>query len=656
MKRESVGLGAVRTRHMDIRIINKRIDVIAAVISACTGVFILSLCFLGRANIYVTGFFIFFASILYLIFRKKILQSNGISQFRVSNRLKLLNHIVFIASVTGSIWLLWTTLYYRPLIYFVLVAIACGSIAGEALYSEKKEQAWLVLLKIIIVGITVRAGIYYGFPGIHGSDPLFHNAIIQDVFNSGHIPETIIFRYNSYRALPVFHIEAAAVQLITGLTTNNAIFISIGFLQVVVTAILIFLIGQRIADLKMGLLAALAIIMSDSHIAWGVSIIPMTLGFCYFLFILYMILHESETPTLTKALFIIFSGLLILTHTIASVILLTSLIAIFVGMRIYNHLMVADTSGIARYKVPLGYISITLFVVLMIAYWMYNFYGPRASFLEVMVDMFVSTVGMDTQFAGATVATQMNISIFEFTLTRLGYSMFLGGGIIGACTWLSMKERNEHRITLISVVVLLLMLIYSFSAFNLRTILPARWYVFLYAPLSIIFAQGLISVARIMRNNKARVWAGILVMTVLSFSMLTYTSANAEGKLHAEKIGARHAFTESELAALERAVDMSDGHFETDVAYKEQVPYRFGYDIYRNMMAPTEKDIFILSDYSLRCLLIRNRLMERLAQKDAGAIFGESAQITRTEYVDAIGGSGWDLVYDNGNVWIYGIR
>lgn len=639
-----------------IKIINRRIDVIAAVISACIGVYILYLCFLGRANIYVIGFFVFFASILYLIFRKKILQSNGISQFQVSNRLKLLNHIVFIASITGSIWLLWTTLYYRPLIYFVVVAIACGSIAGEALYSEKKGQAWLVLFKIIVVGITVRAGIYYGFPGIYGSDPLFHNAIVEGMFNTGYIPETIVFRYNPYYSLPIFHIEATAVQLITALTTNDAIFVSIGFLQVVVTVILVFLIGQHIANLKIGLLAALAIVISGPHIAWGVSIIPMTLAFVYFLFVLYLILHESETPTLTKALFIIFSGLLILTHTIASFIMLISLIAIFVGMRIYNHLMAADTSRVDRYKVPLGYISITLFAVLMIAYWMYNFISPRESFLELLVNLAVNTMGIDAQFAGATAATPINISIFEFTLTQLGYSILLGGGIIGACTWLSVRERNEHRITLISVVTLLLIFIYSFSAFNLRTILPARWYIFLYAPLSIIFVQGLISVTRIMRNNKARVWVGILVMTILSFSMLTYTSANAESKLYAEKIGARQTFTESELAALERAVEMSDGHFETDLAYKERVLYLFEYDTYQNMRAPTEKDIFLLRDYSLRSLLIRNRLMKRLTQKDAVAIFGESAQITRAEYIDEIGGSGWDLVYDNGNVWIYGIR
>jgi len=651
-----MGSGAVRTRDMGIKIISKRIDVIAAAIAACMGIYSLSLCFLGRGNIYVIGFFVFFAPIIYLIFRKRILQSNGISQFQVSNRLKLVNHIIFIISVTWSIWLLWTTLYYRPLAYFVLVAIACGSIAGEALYLEKKEQAWLVLLKIIIVGITVRAGIYYAFPGISGSDSLFHNAIVQNMFNSGHISETIIFRYNSYQGLPIFHLEATAVELITALTSKGSIFVSIGFLQVVVAAILVFLIGQRLADPKIGLLAALAIIMSDSHTAWGVLIIPMTLGFCYFLFILYLILYESKTPALTKALFILFSGLLILTHTVASVILLTSLIAIFVGMRIYNYLMKGDTSSINRYKVPVGYTSITLFVVLMIGYWMYTQYAPGRLFLEQLIYTFQGAVGIDAEFAGDTGATPINISIFEFTLTRLGYSMLLGGGIIGACTWLSVKERNEHRITLISVVVLLLMLVYSFSVFGLRAILPARWYLFLYVPLSIVFAQGLVNVTRIIRNNKARVGVGILVMTILSFLMLAYTAANAESELFTEKISHRGTFTESEFAALERAVEISNGHFETDSYYTEYVPYLYGYDTYRNMTAPTEKDIFLLRDYSLRSRLIRDRLMKRLTQKNASAIFGESAQVTRAEYIDAIGGNEWDLLYDNGNVWIYMMR
>ena len=638
---------------MDIRLITKRMDIIAALISACVGAFILASCVLGRGNIYVTGFFIFFASIIYLIFRQKIHQSNGIFQLRVGNRLKLLNHIIFIVSITWSIWLLWTSLYHRPLIYFILVAIACGSIVWEILCSEGKQTAWLILLKIIIVGITVRAGMYYEFPGIYGSDPWAHNAIVQSIFNSGYIPAEIIFRPNSYLSLPIFHIEATAVQLVTSLTTYDSIFASIGFIEVALTAILIFLIGQRIVNLKTGLLAALVICISGSHITRGVSIIPMTLGFCYFLVVLYLILREYKAPVLTKVLFIIFSILLILTHTIASVIMLVSLIAIYAGMHIYNHLMTVDAPKINQYKVPIGYTSIIFFAVFMLAYWIYNYYMPGLSFFEQLVYTFVSAMSTDTTLAGATAATPINISIFEFTLTKLGYSMLLGGGIIGACTWLSMKGRNEHKIALIGVTVLLMIFIYSFSSLGLRSILPARWYVFLYAPLSIIFAQGLVSVARIIRNSRAAVFTVVLIIAVLSFVMLTFTPANSEGELYAEKIGHRQALTESEFVALERAADMSDGNFETDSFYKEPVPYLYGYDIYHNMIAPAEKDIFILSDYSLDCRLIRNRLAERLTQKNASVIFGSSKQITRSEYINAIGGSGWDLVYDNGNVWMY---
>ena len=120
------------------------------------------------------------SSFFYLIFRGKISPSKDLPQFPSPNRIRRISHIVFVISISLSIWLLWSNLYYRPPLYFVLILVAASSILLDIFCLEEKGlRAFVPLFKIILLSLSVYGSIYYEFPGINGVDPWWHNNSIQ---------------------------------------------------------------------------------------------------------------------------------------------------------------------------------------------------------------------------------------------------------------------------------------------------------------------------------------------------------------------------------------------------------------------------------------------------------------------------------------------
>lgn len=113
--------------------IKDNLDLIIAAVGVLLGIFIIYLSLAYGIHQYDIGFVIFISSLLYLVFRKKLIESKDTIEFRASKRLILLNNIVFFTSIALSVWLLHSTLYYRPVSYFILIAKACASIALEIL-------------------------------------------------------------------------------------------------------------------------------------------------------------------------------------------------------------------------------------------------------------------------------------------------------------------------------------------------------------------------------------------------------------------------------------------------------------------------------------------------------------------------------------------
>ena len=135
---------------------------------------------------------VFLFSLLYLTFRDRININQSLPSLKTNPNIRKVNHIVFILSLCVSIWILHDNLYFRPMSYFGVSLIAAASIIWEIFYSaDSRTSQALILLKMIILGIIIRAGIYYGFPGIYGVDPWIHNQIVQQTISSGNVVDYV---------------------------------------------------------------------------------------------------------------------------------------------------------------------------------------------------------------------------------------------------------------------------------------------------------------------------------------------------------------------------------------------------------------------------------------------------------------------------------
>jgi hypothetical protein len=138
-------------------------------------------------------------SLLYLLLRNRLPTGVELPELRLGNQIRSLSHIIFIISLSLSIWLLWSNLYYRPPTYFILCLVAAASIVLDvfALSETKRLGTYVVLFKIIALSLSIYAGIHYQFPGIYGITSGFKKRSILGILLEASLSAMTIsyFRY-----------------------------------------------------------------------------------------------------------------------------------------------------------------------------------------------------------------------------------------------------------------------------------------------------------------------------------------------------------------------------------------------------------------------------------------------------------------------------
>lgn len=386
---------------------------------------------------------LFVSSLIYVLFREKISIAENIAVFIKTNRIRLIVNIIFVISISLIIWLSWSNLYYRPPLYFVLVLVAAASIIVDVfcLNETKSSRLATILFKITCLDFIVYTGKYYQFPGIYGSDPWVHNLWIQEIVNQGYITLGELVR-NSYYLIPIFHLVGAITKNITNLPVYTSIFASIGIIMAT-SCIFVFLIARKFVNAKAGLLTVLVVSLTAENISFSVALIPMSLGYFFFLAILYLVFARNEKKILISLLVLLLSMVLILTHTIAALVTLISLIAIFIGIKLYK-----KTGRPIAYNGAISLTFIILFGVTMLTKWMQNPPGSPA-FFDLTLRPLINSLNIDAKFALASPPIETNISYGVTLLNQGGYLLLLGFAIIGALMYLQAKNYNKDRISLI---------------------------------------------------------------------------------------------------------------------------------------------------------------------------------------------------------------
>jgi len=585
----------------------------------------------------------FIAALLYLLFRARLSRVESPPTFLEHNRIRLLSNIIFTIAISLSIWLVWSDLYYRPPLYFALCLLAAAAVILYifCLDTRKNSHLFIALFMIILLSLTIYGGKYYQFPGFYGTDPWIHSNIIQQVVNDGRIP---LFQDASpgigYYPFPIFHILAATTQILTSINIHDAVFISVDW-NVALSCIFVFFIGRKLANAKVGLLAALLGSLADVSIKQGTEIIPNSLGFFFFSIILYLFFCRNRRTSADHFLIIILTISLILTHSVSAFITLLVLIVAFICIRLYKTI---NKSTVEYNLVNPG--LIVVFIIFMLFWWMRNPPGPNA-FFDFQIKELVSSLQTEAQFVMIASPAASSVPYYISLLDQGGYLVLLFFGFIGGLIYLHIRNRDASRMALIAVTAILAAVIYGFNSFGLRNILPWRWFQFLYVPLSILAVQGIFNVSNLLKGSIRQLSMVMVVMLLIIFMMISNSLANDDSPLLFNNTQ-RYGFTQSEITAVHTLSDMQCGNYGTDLYYGEIFPFIIGPANYSNMIL-RKNAVFILRNYYIHHPEWNEKAMIRIYHVDAF----RWKQVLVSDYLKEIRLDKDPLIYNNGNVKTY---
>lgn len=628
-----------------IKSIFKNLDVIAGIIGIFLGAFIILLYYAINLRQQDIGFTILIASSIYLLLRNKF-KKTTFTALKTNYRIRLFSNIIFftIFPITLLIW--HTHLYFRPLSYFILISVLVSTIAVEILYFEEGNPVWPTLLKIFLLSVSIRAGIFYNFPSLVGADAFWHAKIADLISNTGFVPPLEVSRIYFY--YPINHIFLSITQIVCQTDIKDAIFLSIGLVSTAST-VFVYYMAKKFAGPRVGLLATLLVNITNFIIFRGIkNVTPGSLVLCWFMLILYLLFKEEHK--FTSTLLIIFIGFLtIITHQLSTFVVFISLASISLIRGI--HRIVYRTKENSNITM----IYILLFAVAMYSYWMYTYVGPGQTFFDFVVGPLIRTLRSGIEISSIRITgSAYDSSPLDTLLLHMPYLILPFFVIGGALLWVSSKDNKKFSI--VTTVAVLYMFIYVIPLFNIGNMISSRWQPFLSVFLVILASVYILKVTALIRFNPAKIFAMSTIIFIFSFFMVTTQGINKDNLLWAKNRTSRDQFKDSEIDAIMTINNIYNGRIRTDSSYAS--------GLFRQMRIKTTVERFDV-DYitssakeedGTMIILRKCALKEPVSIIDKKSDLGERVQLLSKEFFDRFASNDYDCVYNNAEVLGYVLR
>lgn len=489
----------------------------------------------NRQDTLEMGIVILATSLIYLLFRKRMTEPSELS-LPTSRSLNLSLNIIFVATLAASILVMHTSAY-RPPLYYVLISFCAAAVAVEIACSKGKPQTMLLLLKILLIALSLRAGVFYEYPGFYGTDTWGHAVVIEDWINSGHILHHLSTsgRNIFYANMPVMYLNDIATRIITSLNPKDSLFVSVGLLNIV-SILFIFLLTQHLLGRKWALLAALIASVNRWHIVLGVFLIPNALALAIYSMIIFLLLGKKRFTTNPILIICLFLAI-IFTHSAASFITLVTLVVTLIASEVGKKLGRRATS-----EINISYISVILFGVVMFSQWTYLYFSSVETRLMNLFKPFFYALTTRVEFVGLGVTTPS-------TWNRIEFLILMASIVFGSLIWLSPKMRNNLRVTIIAMVFVFSALTFIFPVFNIQSLAPTRWLPFIFVVGVGLSVQGILGLSAIGKSNITKV----MLMAIIVFAFSMFGINNNAVNSHSPFVEApiRSQYTQSEQSAID---------------------------------------------------------------------------------------------------------
>lgn len=624
----------------------QNIDVILGVMGFNIGVWIISLYYIFNLNQKDIGVTILSSCLIYLLFRKKFKSEAPISleTSRLKNVLNLSFYLIFLTCI-----LIYSmNLYYRPISYFILICVLAGIIASQILYVRQGDRVTSILLQIFLLSILIRVGIFYNFPSLMGYDAYFHANMARIITNTGFVaPLQISSKYFYY---PFAHIFISVTQLMGKTDVKDAIFYSIGFASIFITAA-IYLIGKKLEGPQMGLLAALLINLNNHNIVTGIAnITPGSLVLCYFIFIIYAIFSEKQELKYT-GLILLITILMVLTHQLTTFVVLLAVVTIYLGKYLHSHLYKDSPLGTN------GFNYILFFVVSLQTYWMFTYINPGTSFFEMiflpLVEVFKLGAGYSSdELIVGSVTNQDTLEVLLLHISYLALPFFAIGGVLA---WFSREDAKKiNKFSIALVVVILYSFAYGIPLLGMRNFLTSRWFPLISVFLVLVAASYILKLTSLFASRKAKIPVIFIIVLLFSFVMVTTPGINKDNPLVAKDTTVRNQFKDVEIQAIKTVSGTYSGNILMDSPYDSCLFYSApGYDTsnatYFNIQHIRTQEI----DRNSMVLLRKSTIKEPISINDPDRYGVNFIQTLPGDFFNRFEAPEYALVYNNKEVIAY---
>ena len=386
--------------------------------------------------------------------------------------------------------------YARPLSFLILVSIM-SSILAVQIFAGKNTAYCIV--KIVTIGILLRASAWYQFPGPVGYDSIVELQALAQLVANGHTGDFMI----GYQFYPVAQFIAASTSVITGLEARDSFFI----LCVIQVAglVFLFLIGKQLFNEKTGLLAALIMAVFDWHVFWGFNVKTFTMGLTWIPILIFILLVRQRKNSL---FFSILSLLIILLATLTHTFITTAIVLILIAGWLLSQI-IKRVIGNEKFNPPitLGLALTSLCVAL--AYWAY-----ASGFIDYIGYIYRYALGLEVE-SGRIGAVTFSPNIAQMIWMRLPIFLLLFFTTLGCLAIFNIRKLNQKVFTqiwlalLCGVIVLINFIIYYVSTLSL--LITERWFVIMGLLVALPAAIGLLSIP----GKKG--WHNMVVIFLLMF-------------------------------------------------------------------------------------------------------------------------------------------
>jgi len=621
-------------------------DIFFSLLSILFGIFLFII--LGQLMISIV---LISSPILYIILKFKKAYQSEFSSFKF---LMVLN-ISFLILLIFSMYIYYVNYQFRPISYFVLISLLAVVIAVETLSMKRKNYKYIILVKVIVISLFHRAGLFFNFPSLSGVDGWNHAWYSNMISETGTLEalagETKYFYY------PVHHILVSSTDIITNLSIIDVHFFVISGTSVIVLSLFVFKIGEKLVNPKVGLLATLIVNFTHVNIRRATTnITPGWLVIVIFSIIFYIVIKDEwYKDSRITGLLIFFITITVITHQLTTFVILVSLVCLFFTPYIYQLIYKHNKIGTNR-NFNLSMLILLFFISFIFLYWNHTYVRGKP-FFEWKFGPFITALTEESAATQAPGETTADIPLYERVIQQMFYLILPFFAFGGVFLWI--KKQSEKRFGTIVLIITLFALI-TFLPIMGPDLLTHRWQPILYILLSIVAAAYTIYMFSKIKSLKIKNLLLIIAIFLIVFLMITTNSVNQDNPIVDEEGTVRDQFNEQEISSI-RAINQY-GTKEIILDARMSSPLRYysaledsedkylngsSYSLLDSYYIDEEESINVSKIEGNRYILIRESLFKE------PIIMNGSPTTLEKNFIETFREENFNQIYDNGEVYIY---